>query len=222
MLDGPQAMNFALDLDLGLVEPDEFKGRAPLSSDWVEYVTAQVDGELLDELHNGWLHAKRFRRGKPNEIRWPVQDPAELVGWYALHPEDRRDCYLHEGRVFETEDLYCANPSCPCDEATLYFTEIADRDRAVPVGHLRVGLPNIQVLEWKPRGDQALLEQLWKTFQTRHRRAGERLMARKRHVIELARLRAEKQAPVVAPDRVGRNAPCPCGSGKKFKRCCAT
>lgn len=22
------------------------------------------------------------------------------------------------------------------------------------------------------------------------------------------------------PDKVGRNAPCPCGSGRKFKRCC--
>jgi len=24
------------------------------------------------------------------------------------------------------------------------------------------------------------------------------------------------------PPRVGRNDPCPCGSGKKFKRCCYT
>ena len=24
------------------------------------------------------------------------------------------------------------------------------------------------------------------------------------------------------PPRVGRNEPCPCGSGKKFKRCCYT
>ncbi len=27
--------------------------------------------------------------------------------------------------------------------------------------------------------------------------------------------------PYVAPAKVGRNDPCPCGSGKKFKRCCA-
>lgn len=26
--------------------------------------------------------------------------------------------------------------------------------------------------------------------------------------------------PAVEPARVGRNAPCPCGSGKKYKRCC--
>jgi SWIM/SEC-C metal-binding protein len=27
-------------------------------------------------------------------------------------------------------------------------------------------------------------------------------------------------APFIAPSSVGRNDPCPCGSGKKFKKCC--
>lgn len=30
----------------------------------------------------------------------------------------------------------------------------------------------------------------------------------------------EIQAPYVAPVKVGRNDPCPCGSGKKYKKCC--
>lgn len=30
-----------------------------------------------------------------------------------------------------------------------------------------------------------------------------------------------QRLPVVAAPKAGRNAPCPCGSGKKFKRCCA-
>lgn len=31
---------------------------------------------------------------------------------------------------------------------------------------------------------------------------------------------SEKPAPVVNADKTGRNDPCPCGSGKKFKKCC--
>jgi uncharacterized protein YecA (UPF0149 family) len=27
------------------------------------------------------------------------------------------------------------------------------------------------------------------------------------------------QEPFVAPEKVGRNDPCPCGSGKKYKKC---
>jgi SWIM/SEC-C metal-binding protein len=26
--------------------------------------------------------------------------------------------------------------------------------------------------------------------------------------------------PKIAPEKIGRNQPCPCGSGKKYKRCC--
>jgi preprotein translocase subunit SecA len=29
-----------------------------------------------------------------------------------------------------------------------------------------------------------------------------------------------KKAPVIAKEKVGRNDPCPCGSGKKYKKCC--
>lgn len=31
----------------------------------------------------------------------------------------------------------------------------------------------------------------------------------------------EPQMPYVAPEKIGRNEPCPCGSGKKYKKCCA-
>ncbi len=30
----------------------------------------------------------------------------------------------------------------------------------------------------------------------------------------------KKVDPIKAEQTVGRNAPCPCGSGKKFKKCC--
>ena len=34
-----------------------------------------------------------------------------------------------------------------------------------------------------------------------------------------AQSRGAKQQPVVVGDKVGRNDPCPCGSGKKYKKC---
>ena len=30
----------------------------------------------------------------------------------------------------------------------------------------------------------------------------------------------KKESSVLLPTKVGRNAPCPCGSGKKYKKCC--
>lgn len=36
----------------------------------------------------------------------------------------------------------------------------------------------------------------------------------------LEEIRSEKPEPVTVEPRVGRNDPCPCGSGNKYKRCC--
>ncbi|MFQ6114433.1 MAG: SEC-C metal-binding domain-containing protein, partial [bacterium] len=33
-------------------------------------------------------------------------------------------------------------------------------------------------------------------------------------------VRREKKQPVVVGEKIGRNDPCPCGSGKKYKKCC--
>jgi uncharacterized protein YecA (UPF0149 family) len=36
-----------------------------------------------------------------------------------------------------------------------------------------------------------------------------------------SREREQTPGPRTAPGKVGRNDPCPCGSGLKFKKCCA-
>lgn len=38
-------------------------------------------------------------------------------------------------------------------------------------------------------------------------------------IAEIERALIERE-PIVAAPRIGRNEPCPCGSGKKFKKCC--
>ena len=54
--------------------------------------------------------------------------------------------------------------------------------------------------------------------------SGARTVVRREYLpIKLARTDgfvATPHPPRVAPQKVGRNEPCPCGSLKKFKRCC--
>ncbi len=40
------------------------------------------------------------------------------------------------------------------------------------------------------------------------------------HIIEGQTPRTESDGPVKVGPKTGRNEPCPCGSGKKYKRCC--
>jgi preprotein translocase subunit SecA len=52
----------------------------------------------------------------------------------------------------------------------------------------------------------------------------EAFQRRKRRELEQARMAGAGEAgtvqQVVRGDKVGRNDPCPCGSGKKYKKCC--
>lgn len=41
----------------------------------------------------------------------------------------------------------------------------------------------------------------------------------RRHLVEMAAPPTDRQM-ARRPPKVGRNEPCPCGSGKKFKKCC--
>jgi preprotein translocase subunit SecA len=45
-------------------------------------------------------------------------------------------------------------------------------------------------------------------------------VARRIYRVGLTREAPKKKEPVMATKRVGRNDPCPCGSGKKYKHCC--
>jgi len=76
----------------------------------------------------------------------------------------------------------------------------------------------IQKLAYEAGGDMALLVRRLKAQIAEEQANKGRLEA------ELAaqeRLLASRPRPrPTRPDRIGRNDPCPCGSGKKFKRCC--
>ena len=65
------------------------------------------------------------------------------------------------------------------------------------------GLPDTPMVAMLPDGVAPKMRGRWRPIRGEPRRATSRLDA----------------APAPA-DKVGRNDPCPCGSGKKYKRCC--
>ncbi len=96
--------------------------------------------------------------------------------------------------------------------------------RPIPFSPMGAELPawlGLEVLsqEWDPQSDEAYVE--FKAF-FRHQNAPQALHEKSRFLRENGRwyyLDGE-QYPVPPGALPTRNAPCPCGSGKKFKRCC--
>lgn len=217
-LESVDAMNARLHIDLGTVEPDDYEGRIPLSADWAAYAQSQVDGELLDLLHAQWLRAKGMAPAPKTD--WEPRDATTLVGWNEVHPTDRRDLYLDDDDLFVAKDLYCVNPTCSCNEAMVAFVPTT---RGSPdVGALRVRIPTLEIVERDVHPKRAtLLDRLWNAFSARHRQLSKRLAERNQQMLDLASVHAPLHRPATrAIGGVGRNQPCPCGSGRKYKRCC--
>jgi hypothetical protein len=218
-LTSADAMNAQLDIDLGSVVPDDFEGRVPLSDDWAAYAQSQVDGELLERLHDQWLRAKGAVSAPKTD--WEPRDPSDLVGWNEAHPADRADLYLDDDNVFIAEELYCVRPGCGCNEAVVAFAPTTRGSS--DIGAIRVQIRTLELVERNAKPDKTLLlDRLWKAFTARHRHLAERLARRNKQMTDLAAVHSQQRRPVTrSAERVGRNEPCPCGSGKKYKRCCA-
>jgi hypothetical protein len=170
-------------------------------------------------------------------------DPGAAYGFQDFAVQrDRFDiAFDYQGRSWTAVDQYCVNPDCPCLEAHLQFFEI-HKDRAVQdvlfsaLLQLDSGTVRDIASETPVADPAAIVKALQDELGDWHgelslRRDLLRRIARKRlrfdaadavpGPFEKAEAPGPPAAPVVSrPSLPGRNDPCPCGSGKKFKRCC--
>jgi len=155
--------------------------------------------------------------------------------------------FLHQGREYLVEDRYCPNPHCDCQEVHLEFFEVvSSRDGKQPkVGIYQRFLGRVtfagqwtvvERMKYRLADANAVLS-AWckechdhlKTLKDRYREVkeiGQRSLdaAPARRVAALQATSGPITGDVdddpVTEAKVGRNAPCPCGSGKKYKKCC--
>jgi hypothetical protein len=186
---------------------ERFRGSQSLFN-WIQ--------DLEDELWNAGLEDRQFLTARialceEGLRRFPAEDE--------LMTENRRralaESYFELGETDKAEALYGdwlhADPRWGwgwigwSDGYGITRTKFQDWQRAEQI--LREGLAVDQV---RDRGD--MLERLADVCEEQGRKA---------EAIEL-RKQAKRGVPAttVSRQKIGRNEPCPCGSGKKFKKCC--
>jgi hypothetical protein len=147
----------------------------------------------------------------------------------------------HDGVEYFVDDLYCPNPDCHCGEVHLRFfrhvqsprtDQAVIRECFVAILSLEGDLKSVERRDETQKQANAVLKR-W--------RAGpefngdlEDFQWRYGKIKEIAERNPPRRHPKGSPQdwleppaerlsrplRVGRNEPCPCGSGKKFKKCC--
>lgn len=198
--------------------------------------------ELRDQVQAGLVsdHLDMLRRRKRHidgsdqdqdwkERDWSWVEKGACVGWVELFPKSEAWTFEREGISIFVDDQYCATASCPCTQVILSFFRIERRgpndSEGVLLGAVRYDLRTRgHELESAAPTSSAkavlqLTETLFKSMPAIHDELDRRLRFMRGFAEWLAERRlAQRVKPGVAAP--GRNDPCPCGSGRKYKKCC--
>ena len=138
--------------------------------------------------------------------------------------------FEYEGKDYLIEDLYCIAPKCKCEAARLVFLEL-HREAGVlsDLFDVLLSFNNGLKIGKHPRCTKEWAKKIFSEWQKSDPDAIYVLKDRYREIKEVGRrLVAEDgnkmvpkySIPVGRNKKIGRNAPCPCGSGRKYKKCC--
>ncbi|OGA03120.1 MAG: hypothetical protein A3H35_15965 [Betaproteobacteria bacterium RIFCSPLOWO2_02_FULL_62_17] len=186
-------------------------------------IASRIDGDLLESIGKLWYRGKGWPDPEQQvllakEIKIRGWQRGDMLAWDDVCTGVRQDCYVFEGRLYEAAEMYCPVPDCECGEVSILFNTLKPRG-APSSGHVTVKLSGeIEIQANKNRRDR--LDQLWTAFQKRHPNHLGRF-ARRYPIMKSIGARIVATPPALPP-KAGRNDSCPCGSGKKYKRCCGT
>lgn len=207
----------SLDLASGVYEPrDELASRLLTEEPWIGPALAGH----IDLLRARVLRAAEQRRQvAPLTTALEQAEPGAMVPYDHLFPAAWDLIVQHNGHTYWIVDHHCPKQGCDCAQIV---TQLHRIEGTTPrsIGNVRLDLPahhNSHKASSPLAAD--VFAKVWQDY-------GDELVHRHHQVREALRGRTITAAPpetTPAPvgQRIPRNAPCPCGSGKKYKRCCA-
>lgn len=189
-----------------------------------------LDEELKEKLRKRVAKAKAY--GKDNPLEWLDEldlEDGSCFGFSEVFGERDVDKFLFEykGTNYFVDDQYCTNPECKCNEVVLTFVDIIPgREAQEPkfVVRMPFGTGSYEV-EYSQNVGKDEMEQIIKRFKEHIKNDFGLMRTRYMQMKEFGKKRIERKKQsgdmqrVISP-KVGRNDPCSCGSGKKYKKCC--
>lgn len=239
-----------VDLETGRLDRMGSTSPRKRRNEFRQWLEEAIDDAVLADLRARWRSYKEALRraagpgtvDKWREMDWTWWDGEEPVGWHEVHPESPDDRYHVDGTTYDAVDYYCLLPECDCDQVTVRFFRAAGKKTEV-VGEVFVEPRSREVVgTTNAPGKRRVLDHLWSAFEASRELAllSNRFREMRSLGPQILALRERQLRPAAAPGdgkiaaqdhqlkpatvrreaKIGRNAPCPCGSGRKYKKCC--
>jgi hypothetical protein len=194
-----------------------------------------------DELHD-WFWSAKIEVIQTADIAkiditdLPHADDGHMVPFVEVFPLGLSLNFQFENASWAADEQYCVQPGCGCTQAALSFLQLKDA-----TGKKTTSLRDAPTLRYDYRSQasqelmparagmpatgtllaalKAAYPSLGRQLELHHRIM--RSLYARHYLGGRSTQQPRLNAPVPATSRkVDRNGPCPCGSGKKFKKCC--
>jgi hypothetical protein len=191
-----------------------------------------LDEEMKSLICSGKKTASSDEHALRNDIDYTSLTMDSLVCYseiYAVNPYEQWLLEIDE-KQYIAVDYYCPSPKCNCQDVMLIFDKV-ENNRAIgpPAVRCRIKFDTEKrIIEERGFGistqyAENIVEELMTLF------AGSGIGLFKERYARIKEwgkdclqmeLRKQNATPTATALKVGRNSPCPCGSGQKYKRCC--
>lgn len=200
---------------------------------FLKSLETQISGEQWSELNAFFKNLKgmssemadadKIQANFPNYKK--VLQDSQMVSYFEVLPWSIDLNIEIDGTKYWISDFYCLKPSCNCTSVLLLLSLSYDvepslelwydyRTQEVSMGQLDdKQLPATKIIR-ELRYTQA--EKFRQTFRTRHAR----MTTFFTNFLKRNNISPAVQSPIITGETIGRNDPCSCGSGKKYKKCC--
>lgn len=233
--DGGEPKIVVLDLIKQKAEKKALNKARTIDRPLAQQVFKNLTKEDFDLLYQRFYRYKEAITRSANLEQLDTVFPAEeierdgiLVGYNEILPfAEPLGMQARGGKVFII-DQYCVVPGCDCKDAHLSFHIQVDK-KSKPASPSFMVSMNYKTSQWTVTKDPPSRHQekdvgeLIRGFQTAYPDYKSKLTQRHARIKKLYAIYRRKhgweQAPVQSR-KIGRNDPCPCGSGKKYKKCC--
>lgn len=221
---------FSLDLDTRkLVKTPTREGHQD-STEFGRSFVRELEEADWAHLRDIFLSAKRSltENLNPEKVKYQfyaseIEDKSIMISYINVFPFEDKLHFTCDSREHLVSDYYCLKSSCRCKDVHLVFHEqSADSRSNSPIAGSLTYSYDSQTHRFDEDSRRVLerVEILFHSLKTARPDLASVIRKRHKTLRLLYGKSLLKNHPPSSPLKVGRNDPCPCGSGRKFKHCC--
>jgi hypothetical protein len=158
-----------------------------------------------------------------------IENEGAMIGYREILPYSEQFRFSANDKEFLVLDQYCLRTGCGCKDVILSPVMIHENGKTRELPAFRV---DYHAKKWEKASECKSLgksikldvfrEKMLEAYPSIYSDLKQRHQNLKRVYANSKRSHAASQqvSPVRSTKKAGRNDPCPCGSGKKYKKCC--